>query len=149
MPSSVIMEPALPTPSSPSSRPAYSCVRCSDRKVKCDRQEPCSACVKHNVQCVFRPHQPPRKRHKRTKDDILNDRLKRYEVLLQQQGIDPTGLPPIPEPEQGHKSSPTGDAVPENALQLPTPMSTTFEPDRSITKTQMLQNQGRWKFVDK
>ena len=139
----------MPTPSSLSSRPTYSCVRCSDRKVKCDRQSPCSACVKHNAQCVFRPPHPPRKRHKRVKDDILNDRLKRYEALLQEQGIDPTGLPDISEPEQAHKPSRTGDAVAEDSLQLPTPMSSTSEPDRSITKTQLLHDQGRWKFVDK
>lgn len=143
------MKPAVPTSSNLSSRPTYSCVRCSDRKVKCDRQSPCSACVKHKVQCIFRPLQTPRKRHKRVKDNVLNDRLKRYEALLQEQGVDPNGLPDISEPEQGHKLSHTGDVVAENSLQLPTPASTIFEPDRSITKTQLLHGQGRVKFVDK
>lgn len=143
------MKPAVPASSSPSSRPAYSCVRCSDRKVKCDRQKPCSACVKHNFQCVFRPLQPPRKRHKRVKDDIFNDRLKHYEALLQEQGIDPNGLPDISEPEQRRKPSRSEVAVPENGLQLPTPASITSELERSTTKTQLLHGQGRSKFVDK
>jgi hypothetical protein len=143
------MKPAVPTSSSASSRPTYSCVRCSDRKVKCNRQKPCSACVKHNVQCVFRPLQPPRKRHKRVKDDILNDRLKRYEALLQEQGIDPNGLPDISEPEQRRKPSRSKVAAPEKGLQVPTPASITSEPERSITKTQLLHGQGRSKFVDK
>lgn len=140
------MKPAVPASSSPSSRPTYSCVRCSDRKVKCDRQKPCSACVKHNVQCVFRPLQPPRKRHKRVKDDIFSDRLKAF---LQEQGIDPNGLPDISEPEQRRKPSRSEGAVPENGLQLPTPASITSELERSTTKTQLLYGQGRSKFVDK
>jgi hypothetical protein len=143
------MKPAVLASSSPSSRPTYSCVRCSDRKVKCDRQKPCSACVKHNVQCVFRPLQPPQKRHKRVKDDIFSDRLKRYEALLQEQGIDPNGLPDISESEQRRKPGRSEVAVPENGLQLPTPASITSELERSTTKTQLLHGQGRSKFVDK
>ena len=143
------MKPAVPPSSSPSSRPTYSCIRCSDRKVKCDRQKPCSACVKHNVQCVFCPLQPPRKRHKRIKGDILNDRLKRYEALLREQGIDPNELPDISEPERRPKPNHSEVAVPENGLQPPTPASITSEPELSITKTQLLHGQGRSKFVDK
>ena len=56
------------------SRPTYSCIRCALRKVKSDRHKPCSACVRHNVDCVFHPSQSPRKRKKRVKVQMLTSR---------------------------------------------------------------------------
>jgi hypothetical protein len=76
-----------------SKRQTFSCVRCAERKVKCDRQRPCNACVKHNVDCVFNLVQPPRKRHKRVNVSVLTDKLKHCEALLQEQGINPRRLP--------------------------------------------------------
>lgn len=35
-------------------RPAYSCVQCRSRKIKCDRQSPCSHCVAAKITCVYR-----------------------------------------------------------------------------------------------
>ena len=35
-------------------RAALSCVECRRRKIKCDRQDPCSHCVASQVQCTFR-----------------------------------------------------------------------------------------------
>ncbi|KAJ5594400.1 uncharacterized protein N7459_000608 [Penicillium hispanicum] len=49
-----------------SSKP-YSCVICHKRKVKCDRQEPCSNCAKANAECIYQPPPPPRRR-KRERD---------------------------------------------------------------------------------
>lgn len=146
------METAAPSSSSCSSsipsRPTYSCIRCADRKVKCDRQRPCSACVKHNVDCVFNHLPPPRKRHKRIKDQILTDRLRHYEALLREQGIDPSKVPHTPDPEPRRRSSHTVPVVPEE-FQLQTPSSTESEPSRCINKTQVVHGQGRFKFVDK
>lgn len=37
-------------------RPALSCVECRMRKVKCDRQEPCGACIRiKSEKCTYRP----------------------------------------------------------------------------------------------
>lgn len=132
-----------------SSRPTQACVRCSDRKVKCDRQKPCSACVKHNAECVFVPLRPPRKRHRRV--EILTDRLKQYQALLQEKGIDTAKLPDIPELQSRPKS---GTPIATNAadteeLQLHTPTSIQSEPGGSVHKTQMVHGQGRSKFVEK
>lgn len=55
-----------PTDASYSSKP-YSCVICHKRKVKCDRNEPCSNCAKSNAECIYRPPPPPRRR-KRERD---------------------------------------------------------------------------------
>jgi hypothetical protein len=76
-------------------RPTYSCTRCADRKVKCDRQEPCSACVKHNVHCIFNPIQLSRPRHKRVKVKALTDQLRHYEALLQERGIEGLSAPSL------------------------------------------------------
>ena len=148
-PTSVAMDPTVASSLIPSSRPIYSCVRCSDRKVKCDRQKPCGACVKQDAQCVFRPFLPSRKRQKRARDDVLTDRLKRYEALLQEQGIDPARLPDTLESEQRRTSSHSTLGRPDSAVQLPTPASVNSEPERSINKTQLLHVQGQSKFVDK
>ena len=138
---------ASPSSSVPS-RPTYSCIRCADRKVKCDRQSPCSACVKHNVDCVFKPSPPSRKRQKRVKDQVLTDRLRHYEALLQEQGIDPSKLPDTPDSEPRSRSSYTVAMVPKE-FQLQTPSSTESEPSQFIHKAQVVQGQGRSKFVDK
>jgi hypothetical protein len=137
------------TPSSSSSRPTYSCVRCSDRKVKCDRQYPCSACVRHNVQCIFRAPPSPRRKPKRAKDLNLKERLKRYEALLQNLGVDPNRLT-----ENADTTNSTRIAGPEtditrDALLLPTPAPSTTELERPIATSQVLQGDGRSKIVDK
>jgi hypothetical protein len=35
-------------------RPAFSCLECRRRKIKCDRKDPCSHCVSVAVQCVHK-----------------------------------------------------------------------------------------------
>ncbi|KAL1986092.1 hypothetical protein VTN96DRAFT_6989 [Rasamsonia emersonii] len=77
---------------SSSQRPkTHACVLCQKRKVRCDRNEPCSGCVKAQVECVFREPLPPRRR-KRKPEAILLARLKRYEEILGRNGIDPNVL---------------------------------------------------------
>ena len=137
------------TSSSPSSRQTYSCVRCSDRKVRCDRQNPCSACVKHNFQCVFRPPPPPRRKQKRIEDDNLRHKLKRCEALLQELGIDPNGSPKTSEAEQRRLINGSEAATTEITMQMPMPASTAPEIERSITTPQLLLGQERSQFVDK
>ncbi|KIW93273.1 uncharacterized protein Z519_05878 [Cladophialophora bantiana CBS 173.52] len=67
---------------------AFSCIRCFERKVKCDKQSPCSNCVKSKVECTFRIPPAPRRRKKRTQEDLLLARLKKCEELLKSKGID-------------------------------------------------------------
>ncbi|RYP91996.1 hypothetical protein DL770_001851 [Monosporascus sp. CRB-9-2] len=56
------------------------CVLCQTRKVKCDRQSPCSNCVKAKVSCVPSTPAPARKRRRPNQD--LQQRLARCEELL-------------------------------------------------------------------
>ncbi|EXJ90761.1 hypothetical protein A1O1_03865 [Capronia coronata CBS 617.96] len=67
---------------------AFSCIRCFERKVKCDKQNPCSNCVKSKVECVFRVPPAPRRRKRRPPEEILLARLKKCEELLQTMGVD-------------------------------------------------------------
>lgn len=49
---------------------AFSCLRCFERKVKCDKQHPCANCVKSNVECIFRIPSAPRRKKKRPTEDV-------------------------------------------------------------------------------
>ncbi|KAJ5692259.1 hypothetical protein N7462_001682 [Penicillium macrosclerotiorum] len=51
--------------SSPSSSKPFSCVVCHKRKVKCDRNQPCSNCTKGSVNCIYEPPPPPRRRKRK------------------------------------------------------------------------------------
>lgn len=66
---------------------SHACVLCQQRKVKCDRISPCSACAKSRVECIYRDPAPPRRRKRRTPEDLLLARLKRYEELLKNAGV--------------------------------------------------------------
>lgn len=66
----------------------HSCVLCQQRKVRCDKNKPCANCVKAGVECKVVPPQPPRRRKKKPHERDLIDRLKKYETLLSQHGVD-------------------------------------------------------------
>jgi hypothetical protein len=65
----------------------YSCVLCQQRKVKCDRQKPCSNCTKARVECVASTPTHPRRRRRKLTEIDLTARLRRYEHLLRTHGI--------------------------------------------------------------
>ncbi|KAJ4250972.1 hypothetical protein NW762_011622 [Fusarium torreyae] len=63
--------------------PLRSCVLCRQRKVKCDRQQPCSNCVHCKLECSY-PAGRGRaaKKCRRTLDNRLIDRLQRLEDII-------------------------------------------------------------------
>lgn len=67
---------------------AFSCIRCFERKVKCDKNHPCSGCVRAKVECVLRIPAAPRRRQKTIADEDTLARLKHYEDLLRENNID-------------------------------------------------------------
>ncbi|RDL41217.1 uncharacterized protein BP5553_01196 [Venustampulla echinocandica] len=98
----------------------YSCVLCSQRKVKCDRKDPCLNCVRAGAECIPSNPAPPRRR-KRTVEVGLHERLQRCEDLLKTYGLSIDGenagenqdrnqinavpsenIPPAPAPETTH-----------------------------------------------
>lgn len=50
--------PPLPSSWGKSNYDTYSCMSCAGRKIKCDRQTPCSACVERKVDCFYNPSTP-------------------------------------------------------------------------------------------
>ncbi|KAK2809889.1 hypothetical protein FQN49_008581 [Arthroderma sp. PD_2] len=102
----------------------YACVLCQQRKVRCDRQSPCSGCQKYGVGCIYRPPPPPRRRKRRSPEDALLARLRKCEELLKGLGVDvnkidelktnsPLAGPEIPGPSStaaiGSQTEPRGE----------------------------------------
>ncbi|KLO92425.1 bikaverin cluster-transcription factor [Fusarium fujikuroi] len=83
--SSTLDSPVL-TPSTPSDPPPLrSCTFCRQRKVKCDRQKPCSNCIRANNDCSY-PAGRGRaaKKSTQTLDAPLVDRLQKLENIIKQ-----------------------------------------------------------------
>ncbi len=65
----------------------HSCLLCQQRKVRCDRQKPCTNCIKARAECI--PSASiilKRKKRKPTETDLVA-KLRRYEHLLQKHGV--------------------------------------------------------------
>ncbi|CAH0044661.1 unnamed protein product [Clonostachys solani] len=100
----------------------FACSLCARRKVKCDKLDPCSNCIKVETQCLYEVHPPPRPR-KRAADDELVARLAAYETLMRKHSIDfshcaNTWVPSGQEVELG-EAEPSPDAnlsLPSNNL---------------------------------
>jgi Fungal Zn(2)-Cys(6) binuclear cluster domain len=97
------------------SRRKHPCVLCQQRKVKCDRSDPCANCVKARVECVSPTTLPPRRRKKRFPEAELLARLRKYEDHLRRYGADidainregpTTGPPSHPTINPTNKTSP-------------------------------------------
>ena len=72
--------------SEPLKRPPLSCTSCRARKLKCNKQNPCSNCERSGSECVY----PARKRIQRprkTKNSELLQRLKRLESIVGRVGL--------------------------------------------------------------
>ena len=123
----------------------FACVRCSERKVKCDKQNPCTTCVRHKIQCIYRAPKPSRRRRVREKEALVDERLKRYEALLQENGIDPHQKASIPAP----KAFQPANRLREPDSLWPAPNVSIAEYRATVFKPQLLQGQSGAKLVDK
>jgi hypothetical protein len=74
-------------PPSPKITRGHSCILCQQRKVKCDRQKPCSNCLKARAECIPSAPSQPRRRRKKLSETDLATRLKKYEQLLRTHGV--------------------------------------------------------------
>ena len=131
-------------------RPTFSCIRCAERKVKCDRQRPCAGCVKSNVECIFNPVQPPKQRNKRVKVKVLTDRLKQYEALLQEKGIDPGNLSNQMDsmPHSQPLMHGLTDQQEQHVVQLQTPSSLESGSSPYGLQTSTVRGQAPFRFVE-
>ena len=63
-----------------------SCDRCRERKVKCDRQNPCSNCVRHKITChvsATKPRPKGRTIGRKRNDAELQSRIAKLEALVE------------------------------------------------------------------
>lgn len=77
------------SPSSEPGTPLQSCVSCKNRKIKCNRQQPCSNCNKSDTTCNYVAPAPPRRRkgaERKLSEEDLYRRLRKYETLLRAYG---------------------------------------------------------------
>ncbi|KAL9595960.1 MAG: hypothetical protein Q9219_006120 [cf. Caloplaca sp. 3 TL-2023] len=85
--SSSTTPPSVP----PNKAKALSCGTCRERKVRCDKNQPCSTCQRAKVPCIFpSAKRLPRKRQgerKKTNEKLLQ-RLNRLEALVERAGLD-------------------------------------------------------------
>jgi hypothetical protein len=91
----------------------FSCILCKQRKIRCDRQAPCSACVRAHAQCVRQSPAPPRRRRKKKDSDLnLEAKIERYEKLLREYRV------AVPDPEsEGDGDSPTRAQAIESTIE--------------------------------
>lgn len=123
---------------SSSSKPPFSCIRCFERKTKCDKQNPCSSCVRHNSQCTPRPRKPSR-RARVANGGLMDERLRLYEAVLREQGIDPEQITGTLRIEVRPQSIPLES--PENARQSPADTDVS-EVQSTVFTPQLIHGQG-------
>ncbi|KAK4945764.1 hypothetical protein LTR10_015112 [Elasticomyces elasticus] len=125
---------------------AFSCIRCFERKVKCDKQNPCTNCAKSQVECVFRVPPPPRRRKKRLQEDALLERLRKCEQLLKSKGISVDGTPSTTESPTVGSDTPTVPPTDDFAAAL---SRFAVLPQFPASKNgQLLVNQGKSRFIE-
>jgi hypothetical protein len=140
---------ASPTAEAPRKAQNHSCVSCQQRKVKCDRQTPCAACVKSQVECVMRIPLRPRRRPRKVPEAVRDARLKQYEELLKGYGANLDHVDGAGGEERndlsvvGQATVPVRQGFGQPASELMTPTSEDSERGRLIS------HDGASKFLDK
>ena len=72
-----------PWPSTLGEIPRHSCVQCRLRKVRCDRMQPCSTCLRNKTQCIFQEVRRRRRRVTRTLSTDIEARIERLEERIE------------------------------------------------------------------
>ncbi len=108
----------------------YSCITCQHRKVKCDKKQPCSVCVKAGVQCTPSIPAPPRRRKKENSETRTLAKPKRYEDGTWSEGT--------------HNGMPAGPKQPSLLSER-----TKEDPRAGKEPATVVLGQGMTRFVDK
>ncbi|KAF2466207.1 uncharacterized protein BDR25DRAFT_269406 [Lindgomyces ingoldianus] len=102
---------STPFSSSQPSKPqrVLACVRCQQRKIKCDRRFPCANCNTSHAQCVPATLAPRGRRRRRLPERELLERLRKYEDLLHQNNVKFEPLHKDPAEEKKSTNTQGGD----------------------------------------
>ncbi|KAK9452808.1 hypothetical protein V1511DRAFT_463815 [Dipodascopsis uninucleata] len=65
---------------------SHSCVLCQRRKVRCDKNSPCSRCEKAGIECVYNPVLHRGRPKRKSPQSVLVSRLRYYEERLRNLG---------------------------------------------------------------
>lgn len=107
------------------------CLLCQQRKIKCNRQCPCSNCTRTGAHCVP-AGLVPRQRRRRFPERELLDRVRHYEALLRQHSVsfEPLHPPPPNAPSASPilSSAGTGTSSPDIARSVVTSPSLSEAP---------------------
>jgi hypothetical protein len=90
-----LLAQAEPKAGDPSGLKPISCTHCRQRKIKCDKSNPCSACKRSGTDCVFPkrirvPRGRQGVRNSKSRDDELLRRIGKLEALVEKMGGDNT-----------------------------------------------------------
>lgn len=96
-----------PAPQGAKPQRVLACLSCQQRKVKCNRRFPCTNCVKNRTQCI-QATLATRKRRRKYPENVLMERLRKYEDILRQNDIEFDALPKEPS-EQTRPNDVRGD----------------------------------------
>ncbi|KAI0418866.1 fungal-specific transcription factor domain-containing protein [Xylaria grammica] len=134
----------------PHSKPTkiLACVHCQYRKIKCDRRQPCSNCIKAKIACKPSTPAPPHKR-RRPNQDLL-ERLARCEQLLKQyaDGNVPTQGESVPATPA---TAPSGGGGGSSSSQVTAPPAARVEKDPEPTfkrSGKVIKEDGNVRFMD-
>lgn len=99
----------------------HSCILCQQRKVKCDRQKPCSNCIKARAECIPSAPTVPRRRRRKFSEQDLATRLRKYEQLLKKHGVK------IDDDDHSDENQESPNRVEHAALSIDAPRDPTVE----------------------
>jgi hypothetical protein len=125
---------------------SFSCLACRQRKVKCDRRNPCSNCIKAAKQCSFIPPVRGKPKRRKAPKEGLHAKLKRYEEMLKSYGAK------IEPPDDGNISdvetmSDADVEMAEDAESRDESRGGHFAYNK--TKTRLITKNGSSKYLDK
>ncbi|KAK5989517.1 C6 transcription factor asaR [Cladobotryum mycophilum] len=86
--SSHVHRALTPTSPNPRRRPDRSCVLCHRRKIRCDRQTPCLACVRARLTCTYPPSDKPIRRVRKATIADVASRISDLEKTIVAASID-------------------------------------------------------------
>ncbi|KNG81473.1 fungal specific transcription factor domain protein [Aspergillus nomiae NRRL 13137] len=92
-----------------------SCVVCARRKVRCDRNDPCSACIKRGAECVFPTHIPPRRRKRQRSEDRRHSGFP-YQSPIRQDNAASARISHLDHPATTRNAFPSGSRAEQGML---------------------------------
>ena len=127
----------------------FSCLTCRQRKIKCDRNNPCSNCTRGGRPCSFVVPMRGKPSRRKPVREGLHARLRRYEEMLKAYGADIE-----PSVKENDNNISDGEAVSEPDVEMTEDTKSVVGSVRSHvefdeSKTRLVNNNGSSRYFDK